>query len=428
MMSTFDQLNERGFCYQTTDETVIRERLDSTPVTFYIGFDPTADSLHIGSLLPIMAMRLLQKCGHRPIVVLGGGTAMVGDPSGKTDVRKMLTREAIAANGLAIKEQFARYIEFGDDKAIFIDNAEWLLDLKYIEFLRDIGRHFSVNRMLATESVKSRLEVGLSFLEFNYSLLQAYDFYVLARDYDCEFQMGGQDQWGNIVAGVDLVRRLLSRTVYGATFPLLLDSAGNKFGKTVAGAIWLDKKRTSVFDYYQFWRNVDDADVGRLLSFVTDLPMDEVTRLAALMDTNINRAKEILAFEAAALAHGADEAARAFIAAGRQFGFADPDGTISTSSAVANVDIADVDDNLPTCEVARAGVENGLWIVRLLVSAGLEKSNSAARRLVQGGGAYINDEKVTDVDREIVPADFTDGWLLLRSGRKNICRIVLKNG
>ncbi|HCN09440.1 MAG TPA: tyrosine--tRNA ligase, partial [Lentisphaeria bacterium] len=342
-MKAHDVLEERGFLYQLTDEEVVADRLNGEPATFYIGFDPTADSLHVGHLLPIMAARILQRAGHRPIMLVGGGTAMVGDPSGKTEMRQMLTHEQIQANTGHIRMQLERFVEFGDDKARMVDNADWLLGLKYVEFLRDIGRHFSVNRMLAAESVKQRLEAGLSFLEFNYSLLQAYDFYVLARDYDCEFQLGGQDQWGNIVAGVDLTRRMLSRAVYGATIPLLTDQAGKKFGKTEAGAVWLDTGRTSVFDYYQFWRNSADTDVIQLLAYFTDLPIDQVQRLGSLQDIGINRAKEILAYEATAMAHGADAAKQAFVAAGKQFGFADPQGTIETTSAVAAISVDAVD-------------------------------------------------------------------------------------
>jgi tyrosyl-tRNA synthetase len=303
-MNAFDQLQARGFLYQLTAEAEIRDRLASGPLTFYVGFDPTADSLHVGHLLPVMAMRLLQQAGHRPIAIVGGGTAMVGDPSGKNEARQLLTREQIIANTAALKGQLSRFLDFGPGKALLLDNADWLLNLGYIEFLRDIGKHFSVNKMLTADSVKSRLETGLSFLEFNYMLLQAYDFAVLARDHQCLLQLGGQDQWGNIVAGTDLIRRLHSTQAYGATFPLLLNSQGQKFGKSVAGAIWLDAERTPAFDYYQFWRNVADDEVTRLLGFFTCLPLDEIQRLGALPAPAINRAKEILAWEATALAHG----------------------------------------------------------------------------------------------------------------------------
>ena len=282
MRNALDILEERGFLYQLTDAEGLRKRLGEETVTFYVGFDPTGNSLHIGHLLPVMAMRWLQQAGHRAIALVGGGTAMVGDPSGKTEARPILTADEIDANANAIKGQLSRFLDFSADRAELVNNADWLRDLNYIEFLRDVGRHFSINRMLAAESVKMRLETGLSFLEFNYMLLQSYDFYVLKRDRGCDLQLGGQDQWGNIVAGCDLVRRMLGKESFGATFPLLLKSDGQKFGKTASGAVWLDAERTSPFEYYQFWRNVDDADVGRLLGFFTGLPMDEVNRSGGL--------------------------------------------------------------------------------------------------------------------------------------------------
>ncbi len=426
MSDAFTVLQERGFFYQMTDEDVVKERLQNHQVTFYVGFDPTGASLHLGHLLPVMAARFLQQHGHRAIMLVGGGTALVGDPSGKTEMRQMLTPETIAANAASIKGQIGRYLDFSTaEKAILVNNADWLSDLKYIEFLRDIGKHFSVNKMLAAESVKSRLETGLSFLEFNYMLLQAYDFYVLAREEACEFQFGGQDQWGNIVAGVDLTRRMLARPVYGATFPLLTNAQGQKFGKSVAGAVWLDSARTSVFDFYQFWRNVDDVDVRKLLALFTTLPMDEVRRLGALEAPAINRAKEILAFEATALAHGEEAARQAYVAACGQFGAADASGEIPTSSAIREIKLKRVDDNLPTVTVSGKEVGEGLWIVKLMVDAGLAKSNGEARRLIQGGGAYVNDEKVETPDRVIKPEDFAGGQCLLRSGKKTIRRVLL---
>ncbi len=421
--NAFDILEERGFFYQLTDAEALRRVLQEGTVTFYVGFDPTADSLHVGHLLPVMAMRFLQKAGHRAIAVVGGGTAMVGDPSGKTEARPILSREQIEANAAAIRAQLSRFLDFSGGRALLVNNADWLAPLHYIDFLRDIGRHFSVNRMLAAESVKQRLETGLSFLEFNYMLLQAYDFYVLCDRYDCTLQLGGQDQWGNIVAGVDLIRRLLRRDAYGATFPLLLKSTGEKFGKTAAGAVWLDPRRTSPYDYYQFWRNCADAEVGRLLALFTPLPMEEVKRLAALDPPAINRAKEILAFEATVLAHGKDEAARAFLAAGRQFGFADPGGAIPTSSAVAAVQARPETAELPTVEIPKSELEQGVWVVRLFVDSGLCPSNSAARRLIRDGGAYVNGERVHDDARRIGPEDLRDGAILLRAGKKKLRRI-----
>jgi len=427
MESAFDILEQRGFIYQSTDADQLRQRLADSPVTFYVGFDPTADSLHVGHLLPLMAMRCLQRCGHRPIALVGGGTAMVGDPTGRTSARPVLTRAEIESNSAGLRRQLNRFLEFGDGKAVMVDNADWLSSLNYIEFLRDVGRHFSVNRMLAAESVKMRLEVGLSFLEFNYMLLQAYDFVVLCRDMNCEFQFGGQDQWGNIVAGVDLARRMLQREVYAATFPLLLKSDGEKFGKTAGAAVWLDPERTSPYDYYQFWRNADDQDVGRLLSFFTDLPVAEIQRLAALPAPDINRSKEILGFEATTLAHGEDEARNAYLAAGAEFGFADPGGRIDTSSRIADVSDRAAGDLLPTHSVTAEQLAHGLWIVQLLKDSGLCASNGEARRLVRGGGCYVNDGRVADEQHQITAADLRDGQLLLRAGKKNVRRIIAGN-
>jgi tyrosyl-tRNA synthetase len=428
MPNAFDVLQERGFFYQLTDEAVIRDRLANHRVTFYVGFDPTADSLHLGHLLPVMASRFLQQCGHRAIMLVGGGTACVGDPSGKTESRQMLSRDVIAANAEAIKGQIARYLDFSTpERALLVNNADWLADLKYIEFLRDIGKHFSVNRMLQADSVKLRLasDSGLTFLEFNYMLLQAYDFYVLARDQRCEFQFGGQDQWGNIVAGVDLTRRLLGQTVFGATFPLLTNAAGQKFGKSIAGAVWLDPQRTSIFDFYQFWRNVEDSEVTKLMGLFTALPMDEVRRLGSLPAPAINRAKEILAYEATALAHGTEAAAQAYQAATRQFGNADPEGKIATSSALAGLTAGNAADNLPTLALTADRAAAGVWIVALLVESGLAKTNSDARRLIQGGGVTLNDAKVDAVERQVTAADFRDGQAILRAGKKNVRRLTL---
>lgn len=429
-MNALETLQERGFLYQSTDLDRLRARLapGQPPVTFYVGFDPTGSSLHIGHLLPVMAMRWLQKAGHRPIAIVGGGTAMVGDPSGKTEARQVLSTAEIDANAEAIKGQLGRFLDFGEGKAQMLNNAVWLRNLNYLEFLRDIGRHFNVNQMLAAESVKLRLETGLSFLEFNYMLLQAYDFYVLFRDYGCEFQLGGQDQWGNIVAGTGLVRRLLGKEAYAATFPLLLKSDGQKFGKTASGAVWLDPQRTSPYHYYQFWRNVDDGEVRRLLGFFTALPMDEIDRLtAAGQDARaLNRAKEILAYEATCLAHGAEEARRAYLAAGTEFGFADPDGAIATSSAVRGVRAADAVADLPTVTVSQADAAAGIWICKLFADAGLCASNGEARRLIKGGGCYLGEERIADEKRNVTLADFKDGQLILRAGKKNIKRVVVQ--
>jgi tyrosyl-tRNA synthetase len=420
MRNALDILEERGFLYQLTDADGLRQKLGSESVTFYVGFDPTGNSLHIGHLLPVMAMRWLQQGGHRALALVGGGTAMVGDPSGKTEARPILTADEIDANAEAIKGQLSRFLDFSEDRAELVNNADWLRDLNYIEFLR----HFSINRMLSAESVKMRLETGLSFLEFNYMLLQSYDFYVLKRDRGCDLQLGGQDQWGNIVAGCDLVRRMLGAESFGATFPLLLKSDGQKFGKTASGAVWLDPERTSPFEYSQFWRNVDDADVTRLLGFFTGLPMDEVKRLGALPAPAINRAKEILAFEATLLAHGFEEASKAYLAAGNEFGFADPEGKIETTSRITEVKAANADTDLPTLAVPSAELAEGVWVVKLFVDSGLAKSNGEVRRLIKGGGCYLNDERITDDTLSVSLDDLRDGQLMIRAGKKNRRRVV----
>ena len=428
-MSIYNELKARGFVYQETDAENISKTLDSERVAFYIGFDPTGSSLHVGHLLPIMAMRLLQKAGHIPIVLVGGATAQIGDPSGKQSARPILTKDEIAANAECIRKQLAHYISVEEGNAHFVNNIDWFKDMLYIDFLRDIGSKFSVNRMLAQDSVKMRLETGLSFLEFNYSILQAYDFYILNRDYNCKMQFGGQDQWGNIVAGTELVRKMSQNEVFAMTFPLLTDSQGNKFGKTAGGTnVWLDTARTSVFDYYQFWRNCEDSDVQKLLSFFTTLPVAEIMELSKLEAPAINRAKEILAFEATKLAHGETEAVKAYVAAGSKFGFADPECKIATSSAITAVkpDSQAGFDDLPTYELPKAEVDGeGLWIVKLLTDAGLSKSNGESRRLIQGGGAYLNDQRITDFEMKLKSDVFANGPIILKAGKKNIKKIVL---
>lgn len=427
MKNALDILEERGFLYQFTDYNVLKKHLQTELVTFYVGFDPTASSLHIGHLLPVMAMRILQHCGHKAIALVGGATGMVGDPSGKTEARPVLSRDEIDANAAAIREQLTRFLDFSDDRAQLVNNADWLADLNYIDFLRDVGRHFSINRMLAMESVKMRLDTGgLSFLEFNYMLLQAYDFAILNREYGCTLQLGGQDQWGNIVAGIDLTRRLQQADVYGATFPLLLKADGQKFGKTASGAVWLDAERTTPYEYYQFWRNVEDSDVERLLAMFTLLPMDEVKRLSALEPPAINRAKEILAFEATRLAHGISEAEKSYVAAGSEFGFADSQNTILTSSKIRNVRTQEQTADLPTHAVQEPELREGIWIVKLVVDAGLCQSNGEARRLIRGGGCYMNDQRVQDEKRQVTANDMVDGAILLRAGKKKLCRIIIQ--
>ncbi len=420
----YSQLEDRGFIYQTTHEQELQERLATSSQTFYIGFDPTADSLHVGSLIPIVAMMHMQRAGHRPIAVLGGGTAMVGDPSGKTEMRQLLTREAIDQNGVGIRRQLERFLELGDDQGLLVNNADWLEKLTYIDFLRDIGRHFSVNRMLTAESYRQRLESGLSFIEFNYMLLQAYDFHILHRDYQCTIQMGGQDQWGNIVAGIELIRRLEGKEAYGITFPLLTTASGEKFGKTAAGAVWLDEKRTSVYDFYQFWRNCEDGETGRLLRLFTFLPLAEIAELEKLENQHINRVKEILAFEVTAMVHGPQKAAEAYHTAVRQFGAADPNNRIKTSSAITNVNLSDSAASLPQTTITGQELEKGITLVDLFLKTGLCASKGQARRLLQQGGGYCNDSRVT-ADRKITHNDFTDGQIMLRAGKKRYHRVVL---
>ena len=417
----FEDLKVRGFIYQNTSEDAIKKLLSEEKVYYYVGFDPTGDSLHVGHLLPVMAMRRLQQAGHVPIVMVGGATGQIGDPSGKSEARVILSKEVVAHNAECIRKQLSRFIS--EDNAMFVNNAEWFNNMLYLDFLRDIGSKFSVNKMLTAESVKMRLETGLSFLEFNYMILQAYDFYMLNKKFGCKLEMGGQDQWGNIVAGTELVRRLSQQEVHGITMPLLINSStGQKFGKSVGGAVWLDKNKTSVFDYYQFWRNTDDADVQKLMLYFTALPVDEIRNICS---ASINRAKEILAFEATALAHSGEEAAKAYLAAGAKFGFSDKENKIPTSSAIAkiNTDEAVIDD-LPTYELTLPA--EGIWFPKLMAEAGLCKSNGEARRLIQGGGAYLNDQRISDPDFTAKAADFPNGSAIVKAGKKNIKRIVLK--
>jgi tyrosyl-tRNA synthetase len=421
----FEDLKARGFIYQNTSEEAIKQLLAEGPVYFYAGFDPTGDSLHVGHLLPVMAMRRLQQAGHKPIVLVGGATGQIGDPSGKSEARVILSKEVVAHNAECLRDQLSRFIS--PDDAVFANNAEWFSGMLYLDFLRDIGSKFSVNKMLTAESVKIRLQTSLSFLEFSYPLLQAFDFHTLCQKYDCLCEFGGQDQWGNIVAGVDLTRRLDAKEVYGATFPLLLKSDGTKFGKTAGGAVWLDANRTSPFEYYQFWRNCEDGEVQRLLGFFTALPMDEVRRLGALPSPQINRAKEILAYEATALVHGHEAAASAFLSAGNQFGFADPNGAIETSSRIAAITGEDAANAIPAIEVTSAELGEGIGVLTLMVKAGLSASNGDARRLVLGGGCYVGDTRITDPRLQITAADFAPaGEIMLRAGKKARKRVLLK--
>ena len=400
MKNVYDTLMERGFIEQATHEEEIRDMLGRESVTFYIGFDPTADSLHVGHFLQMITMAHMQRAGHRPIVLLGGGTTMVGDPSGKTDMRKMLSLEQIQYNAERFKVQFSRLIDFSDGKAIMVNNADWLLNLNYINFLRDIGRHFSINRMLSAECYKERLETGLTFLEFNYMVMQSYDFLQLYKKFGCKMQMGGSDQWSNIIGGVELIRKVEGASAYGLTFTLLTTSEGKKMGKTEAGAIWLDPEKTSPYDFYQYWRNVDDRDVEKCLALLTFLPMEEVRRLGSLEGSKINRAKEVLAFELTKTIHGEEEALKAQAAARALF------------SSGSNLEAA------PTTEISGAEMQQGINILDLLMKTGLTTSRGEGRRLVQQGGLYIGEERVNDTDLVITEESFSDGTLLLRKGKK----------
>ncbi|MCG5239969.1 tyrosine--tRNA ligase [Azospirillum doebereinerae] len=398
-------LQERGFIHQCTDLAALDERAQKGPIVAYIGFDCTADSLHVGSLLPIMMLRWLQKTGHKPIVLMGGGTTRIGDPSGKDEARQLLTDEVIASNMEGIKRIFGRYLTFGDGPtdAVMVNNGDWLDELKYIPLLRDIGRHFTINRMLSFESVKLRLdrEQPLTFLEFNYMILQAYDFVELKRRLGCSLQMGGSDQWGNIINGVELGRRTDGAELFGLTTPLLTTSSGAKMGKTAAGAVWLTADKLSSYDFWQYWRNTEDADVGRFLRLYTELPLDEIARLEALEGAGINEAKKILANAVTSLAHGEEAALEAAETARRAF----------EEGAAA--------DGLPTIDVARADLEAGVPVVDLLVSGGLAASKGEARRLIKGGGAKLNDATIADETAKATAADLNaDGVVKLSAGKK----------
>ena len=405
MSNVLDELLDRGYIKQFTHEAETRELLEKEKITFYIGFDPTADSLHVGHFIALMFMAHMQRAGHRPIALLGGGTAMVGDPSGKTDMRKMLTKEQIQHNVDSIKKQMERFIDFSDDKAILVNNGEWLLNLNYVDFLRDVGTHFSVNRMLSAECFKQRLEKGLSFLEFNYMLMQGYDFYVLNQKYGCKMELGGDDQWSNMIAGVELVRRKAQGEAFAMTCTLLTNSQGQKMGKTVGGALWLDAEKTSPFDFYQYWRNVDDADVEKCLALLTFVPMDEVRRLGSLEGAQINEAKKVLAYEVTKLVHGEEEAKKAQDAANALF------------SGGADM------SNVPTVTVSRDVL--GTSLLDDLANNKIVPSKSEGRRLIQQGGLSINGEKVVEVSRALTEEDFKDGSALIKRGKKNYNKIEL---
>ena len=406
MENVFDVLVGRGYLKQFTHEEEMREILGKEKVTFYIGFDPTADSLHVGHFIAMMFMSHMQKHGHRPIALLGGGTAMIGDPSGRTDMRSMMSKETIAHNVACIKKQMEKFIDFSDGKAILENNGDWLLGLNYVDFIRDIGAHFSVNRMLAAECFKSRMEAGLSFLEFNYMLMQGYDFLVLNQKYGCTMQLGGDDQWSNMIAGVELIRKKEQKQAYAMTCTLLTNSEGKKMGKTAKGALWLDPEKTSPYEFYQYWRNVDDADVEKCLALLTFIPMDEVRRLGALEGAEINEAKKVLAFEITKMIHGEEEALKAKTAAEALFG--------------AGQDMS----NVPSVEMTES--ELGMGIVDLLVEKGVMKTKSEGRRLVQQNGLTLGEDKVTDFAMPVTKELFKDGEFLVKMGKKKFYKVVLK--
>ncbi len=406
-MQLYDELVARGLIAQVTDEKEIREMVNEGKAVFYIGFDPTADSLHVGHFMALCLMKRLQMAGNRPIALIGGGTAMIGDPSGKTDMRKMMTTETIQHNVDCFKKQMSRFIEFGEDKAMLVNNADWLLDLNYMDVLREVGPHFSVNRMLAAECYKQRMEKGLTFLEFNYMIMQSFDFYTLFQKYGCNMQFGGDDQWSNMLGGTELIRRKLGKDAYAMTINLLLNSEGKKMGKTESGAVWLDAEKTSPYEFFQYWRNVSDADVIKCLKMLTFLPLEEIQAMEKWEGSELNKAKEILAFELTQLVHGTEEAQKAKEAAAALFA----GGTNS--------------ENMPKTELTDDDFADGsIDILSLLVKAGMTASKSEARRAVEQGGVSVNGEKVTDVKAVFDKSAFAEEFVL-KKGKKSFQKIVL---
>ena len=406
-MKLYDELVARGLIAQVTNEEEIREMIDNGKATFYIGFDPTADSLHVGHFMALCLMKRLQMAGNKPIALIGGGTAMIGDPSGRTDMRSMMTRETIQHNCDCFKKQMERFIEFGDDKAQMVNNADWLLDLNYVDVLREVGACFSVNNMLRAECYKQRMEKGLSFLEFNYMIMQSYDFYYLYQKYGCNMQFGGNDQWSNMLGGTELIRRKLGQDAHAMTITLLLNSEGKKMGKTASGAVWLDPNKTSPYEFYQYWRNVEDADVLKCIRMLTFLPLEQINEMDSWRDAQLNTAKEILAFELTKLVHGEEEASKAQASAKALFlGGGD-------------------DANMPTTEIAADKLADGkIGILNLMVTCGLAGSNGEARRLVQQGGVFVNDNKVPDHTFAVTEAMLKEG-VKIRKGKKVFHKAVL---
>ncbi len=407
MTNVYDILKERGLVAQTTHEDEIRKILGEEKITFYIGFDPTADSLHIGHFMQLIVMKHMQNAGHRPIILLGGGTTMVGDPTGKSDMRPMITQEIIQHNADRFKEQMSKFIDFDNGKAIMVNNADWLLGLNYVDFLREVGVHFSVNRMLTAECFKTRMEKGLTFLEFNYMLMQGYDFYKLNKDYGCLMEFGGDDQWSNILGGIELIRRKEGKQAYGMTFTLLTTSEGKKMGKTEKGALWLDPEKVSPYEFYQYWRNVDDKDVIRLLKLVTFLPMEEIAEYEKLEGQELNKAKCVLAYEVTRMVHGESAAKEANDAAMAIFTGGDT-------------------SNMPGATIAASLLSAGIPVLDLLTEVKLVPSKGEGRRLIQQNGLTINGEKVTAVDRIITPEDFQEDGMVIKKGKKTFLKVTVE--
>jgi len=444
MANLIDVLKKRGFIEQTTHEKELKDYLEAEQATCYIGFDPTASSLHVGSLVPIMSLAHVQRHGHRPIALVGGGTGLVGDPSGKTEMRKLLTPEMVEENAVGIKKQLSRFLDFRDGKALMLNNADWLTKLEYIPFLRDFGRHFSVNRMIKAESYKMRLESeeGLNFIEFNYMLLQAYDFLELYDHHACRLQMGGSDQWGNIVAGIELIRRVRQETAFGITFPLITTTSGAKMGKTAEGAVWLDSDKTSPYEYYQYWINTDDRDIVRFMSLFTFLPIKEISALEKLSGADLNSAKVILAFEVTQIAHGREEALKAYRAAESMFGSRVvpkeilPSSSVPRNGSEVNNTSGQLDGVLPTVKIDSTPHSNieldrfkeGIPAFKLYQMVGLASSGSAARRLIEQGGAYVNGQRIESFDDLLTERDIVEQEILLRAGKKRYHKIkIIKN-
>jgi tyrosyl-tRNA synthetase len=426
LKSVYDTFKERGFLEQISDEPLLRDLLSHKQITCYIGFDPTAASLHIGSLVPIMSLAHMQRHGHMTIALVGGGTALIGDPSGKTEMRQILTHDEINDNARGLQIQLSRYLDFDEGKAVLLNNTDWLTRFNYIEFLRDIGRHFSVNRMLTAESYRIRLEKGLNFIEFNYMLLQAYDFLYLFQNFGCLLQMGGNDQWGNMVAGIDLIRRVEGKTAFCITFPLITASHGQKMGKTEKGTVWLDAKLTSPYEYYQYWINVEDADLERFLALFTFLPMEEITSVRTLTDARLNMAKAVLAFEATKITHGEVEAVAAWKASASAFGSKPLERDLFPSSTIPRLSNTD-SSAIPSIEKSRDALEAGIPAFELFHDANLCVSRGEAKRVIAQGGGYVNDRQLTAFDEKIGLADANaSGEILLRKGKKKYLMVLVR--